>query len=173
MSFCNSIQINTIIKLWQQKRSQFSEIFSKNESKNEHLQKVVFSRSNFHFSNNFKTNNESTNVSYNSSFFSCIFWSSKQGLIPEIERKTTLALGIASISSRKRSLIACTWSSIAFNDASTAVRSVMLLAGYTAKRKNGRFSSAENWICMKSKTQWNLGFSVTHCFGRWRVLEAP
>lgn len=93
--------------------------------------KKVFS--NFHFSNNFETKNKSISISLNSCFFSCTFSSTKQITIPETEQKTTLALGIASISSRNRSLIACTWSSIAFNDASTADRSVTLLAGYTAK----------------------------------------
>lgn len=120
-----------------------------------------------------KTNNKSFNFSFKSSLFSCIL-ATKQGLIQETEWKITLALGIASISSLRRSLIACTWSSIAFNAASTANRSVMLLAGYTAKGENGRISQERNWICMRSNDAGeSRAFLFTYCFGRWLVLEAP
>lgn len=47
----------------------------------------------------------------------------------------TLALGIASVSSRNRSLIACICSSNVFTAASTADKSTTLLAGYTARQR--------------------------------------
>lgn len=57
--------------------------------------------------------------------------SQNQNNLEAKNRERTFVLGIASISSRNRSLIDWTWSSIALTAASTAERSAILLAGYT------------------------------------------
>ena len=75
--------------------------------------------------------------------------------------KCTLALGIARVSSRTRSLIPWTWNSTAFKAASMADKSVTLLAGYTKERQNGTKLWTKKAMS-KRKSETAKGFKVFH-----------
>ena len=77
---------------------------------------------------------------------------------------------MARVSSRKRSLIEWSWSSIPFNAASTADKSVTLVAGYTAICKQ-QHQHQHPWMktWTKKRRVWER---ERDCCGQWRGLEA-
>ena len=77
---------------------------------------------------------------------------------------------MARVSSRKRSLIEWSWSSIPFNAASTADKSVTLVAGYTAIcKQQHQHPWMKTWTKKRRERERERD---RDCCGQWRGLEA-